>query len=148
MKIRGGTGLSASVRSFRSLHPMWSATTARRRPCWRVRFRNNQSKHERFAGLRPNFATKAARSSRRTSIGLESSDLCALSFFQADCNRRCRRTGSGKPGRSTAASTVARIQASGIRPQGGQTAHLRIGKSTGEDTNEGLIELDILAPEN
>lgn len=42
----------------------------------------------------------------------------------------------------------ARIQASGIRPPGGQTAHLRIGKRTGEETNEGLIELDILAPED
>jgi hypothetical protein len=42
----------------------------------------------------------------------------------------------------------ARMQASGIRPPGGQTAHLRIGKSTGEDSNEGLIELDILAPED
>ena len=42
----------------------------------------------------------------------------------------------------------ARMQVSGIRPPGGQTAHLRIGKSTGEETNEGLIELDILAPED
>ncbi len=42
----------------------------------------------------------------------------------------------------------ARMQASGIRPPGGQTAHLRIGMETGEESNEGLIELDILAPEN
>jgi mono/diheme cytochrome c family protein len=42
----------------------------------------------------------------------------------------------------------AKMQVSGIRPPGGQTAHLRIGKSTGEETNEGLIELDILAPED
>ena len=42
----------------------------------------------------------------------------------------------------------AKMQVSGIRPPGGQTAHLRIGKSTGEETNEGLIELDILASEN
>jgi Protein of unknown function (DUF1592)/Protein of unknown function (DUF1588)/Protein of unknown function (DUF1585)/Protein of unknown function (DUF1587)/Protein of unknown function (DUF1595)/Planctomycete cytochrome C len=42
----------------------------------------------------------------------------------------------------------ARMQVSGIRPPEGQTAHLRIGKGTGEDTNEGLIELDILAPED
>jgi len=40
------------------------------------------------------------------------------------------------------------MQVSGIRPPGGQTAHLRIGKSTGEETNEGLIELDIVAPED
>ena len=42
----------------------------------------------------------------------------------------------------------ARMQVSGIRPPGGQTAHLRIGKLTGEAANEGLIELDILAPED
>ena len=42
----------------------------------------------------------------------------------------------------------ARMQVSGIRPPGGQTAHLRIGTRTGEATNEGLIELDILAPED
>ena len=42
----------------------------------------------------------------------------------------------------------AKMQLSGIRPPGGQTAHLRIGKSTGEETNEGLIELDILGSED
>ncbi|MFT4558466.1 MAG: hypothetical protein ACI92S_003847, partial [Planctomycetaceae bacterium] len=42
----------------------------------------------------------------------------------------------------------AEMQLSGIRPPGGQTAHLRIGKSTGEETNEGLIELDILGSED
>lgn len=42
----------------------------------------------------------------------------------------------------------ARMQVSGVGPKNGQTAHLRIGKSTGEATNEGLIELDILAPED
>ena len=42
----------------------------------------------------------------------------------------------------------ARIKASGIRPLGGQPAHLRIGKRTVEAANEGLIELDILAPED
>ena len=41
-----------------------------------------------------------------------------------------------------------RIKASGIRPPGGQTAHLRIGKKTDEESNEGLIELDILASED
>jgi hypothetical protein len=42
----------------------------------------------------------------------------------------------------------ARMQISGVRPPGGQIPHLRIGKSTGEGTNEGLIELDVLAPED
>ena len=42
----------------------------------------------------------------------------------------------------------ARMQVSGIRPPGGQAAHLRIGKRLAEDSNEGLVELDILAPED
>ena len=41
-----------------------------------------------------------------------------------------------------------RIQASGIRPLGGQPAHLSIGKATGEETVASLIEFDITAPEN
>lgn len=42
----------------------------------------------------------------------------------------------------------ARMQVSGIRPPDGQTAHLRIGPRTGEASNEGLVELDILASED
>lgn len=41
-----------------------------------------------------------------------------------------------------------RLQASGIRPRGGQPAHLSIGKETSEETVEGLIEFDITAPED
>ena len=41
-----------------------------------------------------------------------------------------------------------RLQASGIRPPDGQFAHLSIGKSTGEETVDGLIEFDVTAPED
>ena len=41
-----------------------------------------------------------------------------------------------------------RLQASGIRPPGGQPAHLSIGKQTSEETVDGLIEFDITAPED
>ncbi|MGC3967788.1 MAG: DUF1592 domain-containing protein [Pirellulales bacterium] len=41
-----------------------------------------------------------------------------------------------------------RIQASGIRPLGGQPAHLSIGKRTGEETVDGIIEFDLTAPED
>jgi mono/diheme cytochrome c family protein len=41
-----------------------------------------------------------------------------------------------------------RLQASGIRPPGGQPAHLSIGKRTGEETVDGLIEFDVTAPED
>lgn len=41
-----------------------------------------------------------------------------------------------------------RIQASGIRPPGGQTAHLSVGTRTGEETVDGIIEFDVTAPED
>ena len=41
-----------------------------------------------------------------------------------------------------------RLMASGIRPPGGQPAHLSIGKSTGEETVASLIEFDINAAED
>ena len=41
-----------------------------------------------------------------------------------------------------------RLQASGIRPPGGQPAHLSIGTRTSEETVDGLVEFDITAPED
>ncbi len=41
-----------------------------------------------------------------------------------------------------------RLQASGIRPLGGQPAHLSIGKPTGEETVDSLMDFDITAPED
>ncbi|MFM7111834.1 MAG: DUF1587 domain-containing protein, partial [Planctomycetota bacterium] len=54
----------------------------------------------------------------------------------------------GKTGPGHSGLYKLRIQASGIRPPGGQTAHLSIGKRTGEETVDGLIETDIAAPED
>ncbi len=54
----------------------------------------------------------------------------------------------GKVGPEHSGLYKVRIQASGIRPVGGQTAHLSIGKRTGEETVDGLIEFDITATED
>lgn len=54
----------------------------------------------------------------------------------------------GKTGPEHSGLYRVRIQASGIRPLGGQPAHLSIGKRTGEETVDGLIEFDISAPED
>ncbi len=54
----------------------------------------------------------------------------------------------GKSGPEHSGLYKVRIQASGIRPLGGQPAHLSIGKRTGEETVEGLIEFDLTAPED
>ncbi len=54
----------------------------------------------------------------------------------------------GKTGPEHSGLYKVRIQASGIRPVGGQPAHLSIGKRTGEETVDGLIEFDLTAPED
>lgn len=54
----------------------------------------------------------------------------------------------GKTGPEHSGLYKFRIQASGIRPPGGQPAHLSIGKQTSEETVAGLIEFDITAPED
>ncbi len=54
----------------------------------------------------------------------------------------------GKTGPEHSGLYKLRLQASGIRPPGGQTAHLSIGNRTSEETVDGLIEFDITAPEN
>jgi hypothetical protein len=54
----------------------------------------------------------------------------------------------GKTGPEHSGLYRVRLQASGIRPPGGQPAHLSIGKRTSEETVDGLIELDITAPED
>ena len=54
----------------------------------------------------------------------------------------------GKPGPEHSGLYRLRLKASGIRPPGGQPAHLSIGKSTGEETVASLIEFDINAPED
>ena len=54
----------------------------------------------------------------------------------------------GKAGPEHSGLYKVRIQASGIRPLGGQPAHLSIGKRTGEETVDGLIEFDLTAPED
>jgi len=54
----------------------------------------------------------------------------------------------GKTGPEHSGLYKVRIQASGIRPLGGQPAHLSIGKRTSEETVEGLVEFDLTAPED
>lgn len=54
----------------------------------------------------------------------------------------------GKTGPEHSGLYKLRLQASGIRPRGGQTAHLSIGKRTGEETVDGLVEFDVTAPED
>lgn len=54
----------------------------------------------------------------------------------------------GKTGPEHSGLYKLRIQASGVRPPGGQPAHLSIGKRTGEETVDGLIEFDLTAPED
>ncbi|MEZ6125540.1 MAG: DUF1592 domain-containing protein [Planctomycetaceae bacterium] len=54
----------------------------------------------------------------------------------------------GKTGPEHSGLYQVRLQASGIRPIDGQTAHLSIGRRTGEETVDGMIEFDLTAPED
>ncbi len=54
----------------------------------------------------------------------------------------------GKTGPEHSGLYKVRLQASGIRPLGGQPAHLSIGKRTGEETVDGIIEFDLMATED
>jgi len=54
----------------------------------------------------------------------------------------------GKTGPEHSGLYRVRIQASGMRPIGGQPAHLSIGKQTSSATVTGLIEFDVTAPED
>ncbi len=54
----------------------------------------------------------------------------------------------GKTGPEHSGLYRVRLQASGVRPRGGQPAHLSIGTATGEETVDGLIEFDLTAPED
>ena len=54
----------------------------------------------------------------------------------------------GKTGPEHSGLYKLRLQASGIRPPGGQPAHLSIGMRTSEENVDGLIEMDITAPED
>ena len=54
----------------------------------------------------------------------------------------------GKTGPEHSGLYKVRIQASGVRPIDGQPAHLSIGKRTGEETVDGILEFDVTAPED
>lgn len=54
----------------------------------------------------------------------------------------------GKTGPEHSGLYRMRLQASGIRPPGGQPAHLSIGYRTSEETVDGVIEFDITATED
>lgn len=54
----------------------------------------------------------------------------------------------GKTGPEHSGLYRLRLQASGSRPPGGQPAHLSIGKRTGEETVDALLDFDVTAPED
>ena len=69
-------------------------------------------------------------------------------LFPGRVQQRSRPHWFGKTGPEHSGLYKLRLQASGIRPLGGQPAHLSIGKETSEETVDGLIEFDITAPED
>ena len=68
-------------------------------------------------------------------------------IFPGRLQQAFRSNWFGRTGPEHSGLYRARMQVSGVRPPGGQTPHLRIGKPTDDAANEGLIELDVLATE-
>jgi hypothetical protein len=69
-------------------------------------------------------------------------------IFPGRLQQAFRHNWFGRTGPEHSGLYRARMQVSGIRPKDGQIAHLRIGKMTFEAANEGLIEIDVVAPED
>ena len=69
-------------------------------------------------------------------------------IFPGRLQQAFRHNWFGRTGPEHSGLYRARMQVSGIRPKGGRNAHLRIGKRTFEAANEGLVELDVTAPED
>ena len=69
-------------------------------------------------------------------------------IFPGRLQQAFRHNWFGRTGPEHSGLYRARMQVSGIRPKEGQIAHLRIGKMTFEAANEGLIEIDVVAPED
>ncbi|XZE56969.1 hypothetical protein SH139x_000548 [Planctomycetaceae bacterium SH139] len=69
-------------------------------------------------------------------------------IFPGRLQQAVRSNWYGRTGPQHSGLYRARMQVSGVRPPVGQVPHLRIGKETSEAGNEGLIEMDVLAPED
>ncbi len=69
-------------------------------------------------------------------------------IFPGRLQQAFRHNWFGRTGPEHSGLYRAKMQVSGIRPKGGQVAHLRIGKRTFEAANEGLLELDVMGPED
>ena len=74
--------------------------------------------------------------------------LRSLLFPGSSGSRALEPNWFGKTGPEHSGFYKVRIQASGIRPPGGQPAHLSVGKTTTEETVATLFESDITAPED
>jgi hypothetical protein len=127
---------------------MWTAITARRNWCSIAPFLP-----------RPARLARSARRRRRLRYGGGKDQQAALDrfgikrplrylLFPGTVQNALSPNWFGKTGPEHSGLYKLRIQASGIRPLGGQPAHLSIGKRTGEETVDGLIEFDITAPED
>ena len=127
---------------------MWIAITARRSRCWIEPFpgRSGEARKVRKTAAEIRYGGGKEQQAALDRFGIKRPLRYLL--FPARCRMRFRAHWFGKTGPEHSGLYKLRIQASGIRPPGGQPAHLSIGKRTGEETVDGLIEFDITAPED
>ena len=139
--------MNASGRSFRSRRRMWTAITARRTSCSTALFPPRPARLAKSVRLPPSCVTAAAK--QQEALGpVRHQAAAALPPLPRSSSAALASNWFGKTGPEHSGLYKLRLQASGIRPPGGQPAHLSIGKQTSEETVDGLIEFDITAPED
>ena len=122
-------------------------------------YRAAQTVLDRAFPAKPAVARKVRKTAAEIRYGGGEKQLAYLKRFGIKRRLRClmfpgrlqqalRPHWFGKTGVEHSGLYHVRLRASGLRPKGGQTPHLRIGKRLAEASNEGLVELDIDAPED
>ena len=124
------------------------AITARRNSCSTAPFPPHPARLAKSARPRPICVTAAGRTQQEALDRFGIKRPLRYLLFPGTVQNALSPNWFGKTGPEHSGLYKVRIQASGIRPPGGQPAHLSIGKRTGEETVDGLIEFDLTAPED
>ena len=127
---------------------MWTAITARRTSCSTAPFpaKTVEARKVRKTAAELRYGGGKSQQEALDRFGIKRPLRYLL--FPGRTQAALQSNWFGKTGPEHSGLYKLRLQASGIRPPGGQPAHLSIGKKTSEETVEGFIEFDITAPED
>jgi hypothetical protein len=127
---------------------MWIAITVRRNWCWIVLSQRDVGEARKLRKTAAEIRYGGGKDQQAALDRFGIKRPLRYLLFPGTVQNALSTNWLGKTGPEHSGLYKLRIQASGIRPPGGQPAHLSIGKRTGEETVDGLIEFDITAPED